>query len=59
MMDKETHLSFNITQTFNLGVDEMFPLLEHTINVSDDGNQSFLNNSIAQSTIYKDSSAET
>ena len=55
MMDKETYLSLNIPQTFNLGVD----LLEHTINVSDDDIQSFLNKSVAQSTIYKDSSAET
>ena len=37
----------------------MFPLLEHTINVSDDDIQSFLNKSVAQSTICKDSSAET
>ena len=58
MMDKETYLSVNIPQTFNLGVDEMFPL-EHTINVSVDAIQSFLNKSVAQSTIYKDSSAET
>ena len=40
-MGKETYLSFNIPRTFNLGVDEMFPLLEHTINVSDDDIQSF------------------
>ena len=60
MMDKETYLSFNIPRTFNLDVDEMFPLLEHTINVSDDDIQSFLNKSVvAQSTIYKDSNAET
>ena len=55
MMDKETYLSLNIPQTFNLGVD----LLENTINVCDDDIQSFLNKSVAQSTIYKDSIAET
>ena len=42
MMDKETYLSFNIPRTFNLDVDEMFPLLEYTINVSDDDITSYL-----------------